>query len=68
MYPYRGIVCTYIRSEGLSTRPNQQNTLTRKSTSKNDSPREPLQGPVTMDKRGVDNDMGKFEGVIKIVE
>ena len=47
MYPDRGIVCTYIKSEGLSRRPDDQNTLTHHSDNTNDAPRDPLHGPVT---------------------
>ena len=47
MHPDRGIVHTYIRSDGLSTIPDDQNTLTRQSVDKNDTPRYPLLVPVT---------------------
>ena len=47
MHIDRGIVRTYRRSDGLSTRTDDQNTLTRQSANKNDVPRESLHGPVT---------------------
>ena len=47
MHPGRGKVPTYRQSGGLSTRPDDQNTLTRQSTNTNNSPRDPLRGPVT---------------------
>ena len=46
MHPDRGIVRTYRRSEGLSTRPDDSNTLTRQSVDANDAPRDPLHIPV----------------------
>ena len=48
MHPDRGIVCTYIMSDGISTKPDDQNTLTCQSTDTNDAPRNPLHGPVTI--------------------
>ena len=47
MHPYIGIVCTYIQSDGLSTIAYDHNTLTRKSENTDNSPRDPLHGPVT---------------------
>ena len=47
MHPDRGIVSTYRRSYGLSTRPDDHNSLTRQSIDTNDAPRDPLHGPVT---------------------
>ena len=47
MHPDRGIVRTYIWSDGLSTRPDNQNTFTRQSADTNNAPRDPLHGPVT---------------------
>ena len=47
MYLERGIVRTYRWSDGLSTIPDNQNTLTRQYANTNDAPRDPLHGPVT---------------------
>ena len=47
MYPYRGIGYTGRHSYGISTIPDNPNTLTRKSSGKNDASRYPLHGPVT---------------------
>ena len=47
MHPCKGIVRTYIRSGGLSTRPDDQNTLNSQSKDINDAPRDPLHGPFT---------------------
>ena len=47
MHPDRVIVRTYIRSEVLSTRQDDQNTPTHQCADTNDAPREPLHGPVT---------------------
>ena len=47
MYPDRGIVRTYRLSDGLSTRPDDQNTLTRQSVDKINGPRDPRHVPVT---------------------
>ena len=47
MHPDRVIVRMYRRSDGLSTRPDYQNTLTHQSADTNDAPRDPLTGPVT---------------------
>ena len=47
MHPYRGIVRTYRRSDGPSTRTDDQKTLTCQSADTNDAPRNPLQGPIT---------------------
>ena len=47
MHPYRGIVYTYIRSYGISTIPDDQNTLTLQSADIKNAPRDPLLGPVT---------------------
>ena len=47
MRPDRLIVCTYRGSDGLSMRPDDHNTLPCQSYNTNDSPREPLHGPVT---------------------
>ena len=41
MHQYRGIVCTYIRSDSLSTRPYNQNTLTCQSADTTNAPRDP---------------------------
>ena len=46
MHPYRGIVCTYIQLDGLSMRPNDQNTLTCQSSNTNDAPRDLLHDPI----------------------
>ena len=46
MHPDRGIARTYRRSDGLSKRPDDQNTLTRQSADTNDAPRDPYHGPV----------------------
>ena len=48
MHPYRGIVHVYRRSDGLSTRPDDQNTVTHQYTDTNDTPRDPLNGLVTL--------------------
>ena len=45
MYPDRGIVHTYRQSDGLSTRPDGPNTLTRQSACTNDAPRYPASLP-----------------------
>ena len=48
MHPNIGIVCTFIRSDGLSMRLDDQNTLTCQSADTNDPPpRDPLHVPVT---------------------
>ena len=47
MHPDRGILHTYRRSDGLSTRPDNHNTFTRQSADTNEFPRDPLHGPVT---------------------
>ena len=47
MHPDILIVCTYRRSDGLSTIPDDQNTFTRQSANTNNAPRDPLHGPVT---------------------
>ena len=47
MHPYRGIVRTHIRSEGLSMIPDDSNTLTRQSNGMNNAPRDLLQVPAT---------------------
>ena len=41
MHPDRVIVRTYTRPDGLSTRPDYQNTLTRQSVNTNNAPRDP---------------------------
>ena len=48
MHPYRLIVRTYIQSDGIYTRPDYQNTLTRQSANSNDDPRDPLCDPVAV--------------------
>ena len=48
MHPYRGILCTYRRSDGLSTIPEYHNTLTIQSSDTNNDPRDLLHGPVTL--------------------
>ena len=47
MHPYRGIVSTYILSDGISTKTDDQNTLILQYADTNDPPRDPLHGPVT---------------------
>ena len=47
MHPDRVIVRVYRQSDGLSTRPDEQNTLTRQYVNTNDTPRDPLHDPVT---------------------
>ena len=47
MHPDIEIVRMYRRSDCLSTRPDDQNTLTHQSADTNDAPRDPLHGPVT---------------------
>ena len=46
MHPDRGIARTYRRSDGLSKRPDDHNTLTRQSADTNDAPKDPLHGPI----------------------
>ena len=46
MHLDRGIVRADIRSYGLSTRPDNPNTLTFQFADANNAPREPLYGPV----------------------
>ena len=50
MYPGRGILRTYRRSDSLSTRPDNQNTLNIKYANTNDAPRDPTLDPVTTDR------------------
>ena len=61
MHPERGIICTYIRSGGISTRTYGPNTLTRQSSGTNDYPRHPLFGPI---KRRFTEVHGKGEGCV----
>ena len=49
MHPDRVTVRMYRRPEGLSTRPDDQTTLTCQSANTNDAPRDPLHGSVTWD-------------------
>ena len=51
MHPDRGIVRMYIRSDGLSTIPYDQNTLTHQSTDMNDDPRDYILSLVTKTKK-----------------
>ena len=44
--PNREIFSTDIQLDGLSTRPGDPNTLTIQSADTNDTPRDPLQGPI----------------------
>ena len=46
MQPYRLILCTHIWSDGLSTRPDGQNSFTLQSASTTDVPRDPPRIPV----------------------
>ena len=46
MHVDRGIVCTYRHSDGLCTRPDNQNTLTCQSVDTNDAHRDPLHGSI----------------------
>ena len=46
MKPYRGILYTYRWPYGISTSPDDPNTLTHKSADMNESPRDPLYSPV----------------------
>ena len=48
MHPEMGILSTYRQSDGLSTRLEDQNTLTNQSSNNNDSPRDPLHGSITL--------------------
>ena len=41
------IIRSYRRSDGIYTRLDDPNTLTRQSDGTNDAPREPIHGPVT---------------------
>ena len=41
MHPYRGLVCTYRRSNGLSTIPDKPNTFTCQSAGRNNTPQGP---------------------------
>ena len=45
MYPDRGIVRTYIRSYGISTRPYGLNTLTHQPSGTNNAPQGPPSWP-----------------------
>ena len=47
MHPDRGIVRTYRQTDGLSTIPDDQNTLTHQSSDMNDAPRDLPYVPVT---------------------
>ena len=47
MHPDRVIVRTYIRSDGISDRPDNPNTLTFQSAGTNDAARDPFHVPVT---------------------
>ena len=47
MHPDVGIIRTYRRSDSLSTRPDDLNTLTCQSASRNDALRDPPHGPGT---------------------
>ena len=47
MLPDRGIVCLHRRSDGISTIPEDPNTLTRQSASMNNAPREPPPHPAS---------------------
>ena len=47
MCPDIGIVRMYRLSDGLSMTPDEQNTLTCQYADTNDSPSDPLHGPVT---------------------
>ena len=47
IYPDRGIVCTYRRAEGLSTRIDFPNTLTTQSVGTNDALQGPASWPMT---------------------
>ena len=49
MHPYRGIVRTYRWSYHLSTRPDNQNTLTCQYSDTNDAPRYPTSRPRYME-------------------
>ena len=49
MHPYIGIVCMYRPSDSISTRPDEQNTLTRKSADTNDAPQGPYSQPHYME-------------------
>ena len=42
MHLDREMVCMYRRSDGISTRPDYQNTLTHQSVDKKDAPRDPF--------------------------
>ena len=46
-YPDRGIVCTYIHSDGISTILDDHNTLTRQYADTNNAHWDPLNGPDT---------------------
>ena len=47
MHPDRGIVRTFIRSDGLYTRPEDQNTLTHQPSDTKYAPEDLPLGPVT---------------------
>ena len=47
MHPDRGILRTYRRLDGISTRPDNHNTLTNQSSDTKNEPRDPLHFPVT---------------------
>ena len=59
MHPYRGKLHMDRQSDGLSTRPDDSNTLTRQYAVDEDSPRDPLLGPITG---------GKFSSRIKVIK
>ena len=52
MHPARGIVRTYIRSDVLSARPDDHNTLTYQSIDTNEAPWDPIHAPVTWNPMG----------------
>ena len=60
MHLDRGIVRTYRRSDGLSMRPNDQNTLNCQSADTKDALRDPLHDPVIYQGRIIHNQGGKL--------
>ena len=60
MHPDRGIVRTYRQSDGLSTIPEDNNTLTHQSSDTNDTSRETLHDPVTSSNNRVNFSLGGY--------
>ena len=67
MKPEKVIVRTYILSESWSTRPDDPNTLTRKSTVMNDANRDLLCIPVTQIKMELNNGINYFSTICQYI-